>query len=204
MRVTTLDRFKSASSRLAAGISIAHDDTAISASGTLEVRVWQGPVGIGKIVGIPVRDENLVVNLSRRLMSRLIGGALNGATVDVAGTDYPITVPESLFISQMRWGTGGHNPSTPTVPIPPSSGDESLTLPITSPVFKPVTIDYPTDMSIRFTATLGLDEANGEGLSEEGLFAAGEGVAIMFARKTFGLLTKTPDFSFEFRHTIIF
>lgn len=174
-------------------------DKPVKAIGNLDIFIWKGAVGDHldrHIVG-----ENLVVTIARRMMSRLISGALSGATIDTIGGPVSITNPDQLFITNMRWGTGGHNPGNPTEPLTPSTSDEDLASPIVSPASKPVTIDYPTDTSVSFTAELGQSEANGQGLSEEGLFSD---VDFMFARKTFGLLTKTADFSFSFKHTLLF
>ena len=102
----------------------------------------------------------------------------------------------------MRWGTGGHDPLNPTVPIDPTLDDEQLADPILSPAQKTVIVDYPTESSVLCTATLEQSEANGIGISEVGLFS--DQHDLLFARKTFGILTKSSDFAFEFRYTLLF
>jgi len=174
-------------------------DSVMKATGKLDIFIWKGAVN-DKLVR-HIEGENLVVTMARKVMSRLISGALSGANIQTIGGAVPITNPNQLFITNMRWGTGGHNPGSPTEPLTPSVSDEDLASPISTPASKPITIDYPTETSVRFTAELDQSEANGEGLSEEGLFTD---LDFLFARKTFGLLTKTADFSFVFRHTILF
>jgi len=180
--------------------SIEFKDSMEVKQGILEILVWRGPAN-SKLVK-RIYDDNLVVTMARKMMSRLISGAAGvGVTIQTIGGPVSITNPNQLYITNMRWGTGGHNPSDPTQPIPPSVSDENLAIPIVSPAQKAVTVDYPTVTSVRFTAELDQTEANGLGLSEEGIFSD---INLMFARKTFGLLTKTADFTFQFRHTILF
>jgi hypothetical protein len=157
--------------------------------------------------------ENLVVTMARRIMSRMISGAVLdslGAPARVTIDDpahayYPgvdVTSMSQLALTRMKWGTGGHDPLNPTIAIPPDASDERLAAPIIAPVFKPVIVDYTDLMQVRFTATLEQSEANGLGISEVGLFT--ESFDLMFCRKTFGMLSKTNAFAFEFRYTIIF
>ena len=168
--------------------------------GSVQIIKWHGAVGASDSETV-LQDDNLIVTMARKTMSRLVSGVVNSPTIETIGGPVLVTDASSLVISQMRWGTGGENPSTPTEAIAPLATDEALNEPLADPVFKPVTVDYPTDTSVRFTASLGQAEANGEGLSEEGLFSTD---GYMFARKTFGILTKTSDFSFQFLHSILF
>jgi len=148
-------------------------------------------------------DPNLVVTLARGDMSRLIAGA------------YTDAVPATTFahlkartVSKMSWGTGGHDPLNPTNPIPPTAGDTGLAAEIGAVGKKTVTYDFPNSTTVRFIGSLDETEANGEGISEAGLWTEDNpdtpGTNILFARKTFGLITKTADFIFEFRWRIIF
>jgi len=152
-------------------------------NGYLQIEVFKG-------LAIPENriqtfcDKNLVVNKARELMTLLC------SSVDA---DKPIT--------NMRWGSGGHNPSTPTEAIPPSATDTALATPIVSPASKPVTITYPSVTSVKFSATLDQTEANGVGLSEEGLFNNDDD---MWARKTFGIITKSSSWSLTFSHVLLF
>ncbi len=189
--------------------------------GFVEINKWRGNVGSGSMVDqimtayTPV-SENLVVTLARRVMSRLLsgaaqwddGGSPTDPTVTLTDSGHPsypeatITGPEDLFITKMRWGTGGHDIGNPTIPLDPAVGDEHLVAPLVSPAYKTVTVDYPADSTVRFTGILETGDANGQGISEVGLFT--DQYELMFARKTFGILTKSSDFSFEFRYSIIF
>lgn len=186
--------------------------------GELKIEAWRTPsaprtereraeyAARGIFPQVLVHDPNLVVTVARKVMSRLIAGCVATAEIELIGGNVDVSAhPEYLYITKMKWGTGGHDPLDPTQPIPPTVADEALAAPIASPAYKPVTVDYPSYTSVRFTATLDQTEANGVGLSEEGLFCTGDGAdEFMFARKTFGLLTKTSDFSFSFAHTVIF
>ena len=190
-----------------AGISLV-DPWATPMKGEVEVIRWLGKVGSGKIVE-RWRDRNLVVTLARRIMSRLVSGASPDVTpaVPVIHTetrgDFTITNPNQLYITKMKWGIGGHNPLSPTTPVDPVPTDEALYTPLpVAPAFKLVTVDYPAINSVRFTASLEQSEANGQPISEVGLFTNEHD--LLFARKTFGILTKSAEFEFEFRWTLIF
>ena len=204
-RTNATDKMDKANDGLRGTVRQDAQDYFVRVRGHFRLDRWKGKP-FENYYDTPVDEKNLVVTLARRVMSRLISGAAGTATVQFGGS--PIVVsshPEYLYITQMRFGTGGHDPLHPTIPIPPNPSDEALAAPITSPAYKAVTTDYPSETSVRFTATLEQSEANGEGLSEEGLFCTGNGVEVfLFARKTFGLLTKTSDFSFTFAHTILF
>ena len=185
--------------------------------GFVEINVWRGAVGEHLehqvMKGFTPLSENLVVNLARQIMSRMLPGAVQDPApadptitlYDVTHPSYPtatITNVSQLFITKMMWGTGGDEPLSPTTPIPPTVDDEQLAEPLSSPAFKLAVVDYPTTTSVRFTASLDQSEANGEGISEVGLFT--NQFDLLFARKTFGILTKSSDFSFEFRYSIVF
>lgn len=161
-------------------------------------------------------SENLVVNLARAIMSRQMPGAAkwddSGTPTDPAITltntshpSYPqavITDVSEIFITKMKFGTGGHEPLNPSVAIPPTPEDENLASPLTDPAFKPVDVDYPDNNTVRYTAVLEQSEANGETISEIGLFT--DSHDLLFCRKTFGILTKSSDFAFEMRYSILF
>lgn len=183
--------------------------------GFVEINIWRGPVGAclerQVMAGFTPVSENLVVNLARQIMSRMLPGAVQDPTpadptitlYDTTHPSYPtatITNVDELFITKMMWGTGGHDPLDPSQPIAPTVDDEQLAVVLTSPAFKAVVVDYPTTTSVRFTASLDQSEANGETISEVGLFTNQH--TLLFSRKTFGILTKSSDFSFEFRYTI--
>lgn len=168
--------------------------------GHVQVIKWYGKVGASDSE-VVLSNDNLIVTMARKVMSRLVAGVINSPTIDVSGSPVTVTNASQLIITQMRWGTAGHNPSNPTEPVPPTADNINLGATLASPTFKAVTVDYPTTTSVRFAASLEQSEANGQGLSEEGLFSTD---GFMFARKTFGILTKTSDFSFQFLHSILF
>jgi hypothetical protein len=134
-----------------------------------------------------VIDHNLVVNLARQNMSRLIAGDTN-----VGGARY---------VTQMSWGSGGHDPLHPNIPIPPTVNDVALAIELTPPGKKPTTYDFTNATTVRFTSELTESEANGDAISEVGLWTTDN---VLFARKTFGMITKSSSFAFIFRWKILF
>lgn len=180
--------------------------------GFLTILEYEGSYAPDKPHRIFLQEKNLVVSCARRIMSRLMAGAVTDeygipasvALYDATHPNYPafqVTNPSQLFVTQMRWGTGGYVPNNPTVPVAPSLSDEQLKEPIADPAFKLADVDYPDSYSARFRTILGEDEANGNGIGEIGLFTAG---GLLFARKTFGILSKIDRYSYEFRWTIYF
>lgn len=119
-----------------------------------------------------VHVENLVVNNGKTIMARLLGAS---------GSTYTIT--------RMQFGTG-----TTAAAVT----DTTLEVPI-SPTKSIETTAYPDTSSVRFTAVLDSDEANGFPVAEAALQSASQG---MFSRATFGPLTKSNDFRFVFSWTI--
>jgi hypothetical protein len=133
---------------------------------------------------------NLVVSDARANMSRLIAGDTN-----TSGERY---------VTKMSWGGAGHDGGDPTTAVPPSASDSALGAEITSVGTsgkKAVTYDFPDATTVRFISTLSESDAVGEGLSEAGLWTDD---GTLFARKTFGLISKSSAFSFEFRWRILF
>lgn len=92
-------------------------------------------------------------------------------------------------VTHMAFGTGD---------TPPAVTDAGLEMAIT-PVKAISAIDYPDETSIRFTAVLESEEANGFPLAEAGLYTAAHG---MVARLTYGPLTKSPNLRFTCRWTV--
>lgn len=188
-------------------------DPLFQVRGSLRVDIWRGPAFTGEHVGTPVNDPNLVVTLARKTMSRLLSGCAGSPVTVVKTSGGSIAVtghPEYLHVTKMKFGSGGHNPST-LLPLTPSVTDEDLeaVIPVTTGVYhKAVTVEYPTEYSVRFIAVLEQSEANGSGgqiISEEGLYCTGTGATdFLFARRCFGILTKTSELSFSFTHTILF
>jgi hypothetical protein len=113
--------------------------------------------------------------------------------------------PEYFYITKMKWGNGGNDPSDPTRAIDPEETDEDLYDTLSSPPYKLPTIEFPDDRSVQFTAGLDETEAVGEPISEEGLTMAGtSGLEFLFARKTFAALNKPVGVSYSFIHTILY
>ena len=119
-----------------------------------------------------VHVSNLVVDNAKGIMAHLLGAS------DL----------DDYAISKMVFGTGD---------TAPADSDVTVEVPITPQ--KDVTVDYPDDSSVRFTATLESSEANGFPVNEAGLYSGSEG---MFARVVFGPLNKTSDFRFVFRWAV--
>jgi hypothetical protein len=167
-----------------------------------EVQVVAKNTKTGEI-HVLVDDRNLVVNVARNDMSRLIAGDYTDGVS--AGT---LSQLRARCVTKMSWGSGGHNPLNPTEAIPPVATDVALAIELVSPGKKVVTHDYPNTTTVRFIGSLDETEANGQGISECGLWTEDNpdspGGNLLFARKTFGLITKTADFVFEFRWKIIF
>ena len=209
MKVQISDKFHAPGGGVSAAMSMRFMDQAPAGwpKGYVAVRRWRGPIGSelveDRFLGWLDLGENLIVTVARKIMRAMISGAVpdSGATSPSVDGNVITNVSE-LFITNMRWGTAGHDPGNPTEPINPTLADTDLSAPLSSPTQKAVTVDYPTDQSVQFTAALDQTEANGEGLSEMGLFTNTHD--LMFARKNFGLLTKTSDFTFEWRYIIDF
>lgn len=194
-------------------------DNAYKPRGFVSVRIWRGPVGScledDIFLGEVDLGENLVVTLARRIMSRLLvlanqgqdpgppPGPVYDPTITTIGSgDITITAATELKLTKMKWGTGGHDPLNPTQPLDPDPTDEDLASPIASPVTKTVSYHYPDDLTVMMIATLEQAEGNGNGISEVGLFTDSHN--LLFARKCHGMMTKSADFSFEYRYSIIF
>ena len=92
------------------------------------------------------------------------------------------------YISKMQFGTGT---------VPELSTDTALQSAITP--LKSVTVTYPTDYQVKFTAYLQNDEGNGFSIGEVGLLTVGN---TLMARKTFTSTAKTADYIFEIEWTL--
>lgn len=156
------------------------------------------------------RRNNLVVRLARRVMSRIVGGLLGPGPHEITTTGGTVTVGSvsDLVIQYMRWGDAGHDPSNPSQGLPVSPLAESLgnALEVTPGVFeKPVTVDYPTDRSVRFTGTLLKAEPVTQpvNLSEEALYCGNPG-QFAFAIYNHGQLSKNNTIALRYRHTLVF
>lgn len=125
-----------------------------------------------------VEDKNLIVNDGKQIMAWLLGGK---------DTAEPI--------SYIKFGTGGIMPDQDDqkkarVPV---IGETDLQEPIDSETFS-VTPDFSISDAVTFGTTVPKTSLVGEGLSEIGLFTAS---GKMFSIKTFGMLTKEPQYVIE-------
>lgn len=127
---------------------------------------------------------NLIVTDGREIVVELLSG-------DDAGADNKI-------ITQIAWGDGGHVVASPTQAIPPQPSDAGLSNELLRKNL--ISHDFPETTTVRFVGLVDQTELNNIGISEVGLFSKD---GKMFARKTFGLITKTADFSLEFRWRIL-
>lgn len=89
-------------------------------------------------------ERNLIVNNSKQIHARLLGGDVTNRS-----------------ITQIGFGT---NPTAPT------AGNTSLTDAYVKPID---TVSYPANNQVRFAFSLGTGEANGKAISEFGLLTAG-------------------------------
>lgn len=105
---------------------------------TLEIRRH------GELVEL-FQEENLVVDLSKQQLARLIGGDVTNRS-----------------ITKIGFGTSG---------TAPAAGNTSLTGAYVKALG---TVTYPTTSSVQFAFTLGTSEANGMSIMEFGLFTAGD------------------------------
>lgn len=159
-------------------------DTFSGMHGFLEIESYNHETGERKIV--LAEERNIITDGARMKMPFLISG-------DDIATD-------ELWIKYMAWGDAGIAPAAPT------AADTQL---INETLRKTVTHDFPTTTSVRFSADILTSELNGTIISEEGLFNAEPGAGpapppTMYARKTFGGISKTSAISLTFRHTIAF
>jgi len=178
------------------------EDGVSGPTGYLEV--WKtGPDGQTTLAQ-EASGPNLVVNLARVILSRLVGGAAPDSfgqfgsiptqTLGPGGT--PLAVPivsgiPELAIAKMQWGTS---------PAVPSPGQEALLAPL--PLQKGVTVEYPSGTQVTFTSVLDNGDLNGEDLAEAVLLTHSN---LVFARKTFTAPeTKAYAFVWTFRWTINF
>lgn len=124
-------------------------------------------------------DKNLVVNKAREVVASLLAGQGNSGG--------------ELYLTNMAFGRSGHDTFNPVNPIDPTLGDTALNDEILSKPFTSISLTNST--TIRMEAEIGAGEANGEGISEGGLFTSD---GTMVARKTWGIISKTSSFTLSF------
>lgn len=154
----------------------------IQARGELHLLIRDG---FGRVVREMVLGKNLIVTLAKTSMA-----------IKISGDD---DIPNNNTVTQMAWGQGGCEPLNPLIPIPPQPSDTSL---LDQVLIKGIAShDFPAANRVRFLGILSPSELVGVGLCEAGLFTRG---GTLFARKTFGRITKSAGLQFEFRWSIIF
>lgn len=134
----------------------------------------------------PVADiielgDNLVVNTGR-----------NAIVKAMVGNDHP-----NNTIGFLQLGSGATGPSSS--PNPPTAGDTSLNNIVRTMAF--ATVSFPSTGLVRFSSSLNTSTGNGEQYNEAGLITVSS-PAVLVARKTFGVITKSSAFAFEFRWEI--
>ena len=143
--------------------------------------------------------SNLVVDLGRETSARLLGG---GPERNPSSYTAPDQVVNWILL-------GGNNPAPPD---PESASDSALTHPISPATWKAIgAVTYPSDpdfKTVRFSTIYGEAEANFT-LNEAGLYIGPRTLAnpigaTLYARKTFGNITKTADFLLTFNWDIEF
>jgi hypothetical protein len=145
---------------------------------------------VEKVVKLPSGDivkrvigDNLVLNRAKTQMSHLFVG--HQAT--------------TRYVNRMVFGTGGHQPGDTSSPINPTPDDTQLDSSILTKALSSFVFESTT--SVTCIAFVLEGEGNGFTITESGLLCGDNTLA---ARRTFGGLSKTSDFVFEFRHTILF
>lgn len=133
--------------------------------------------------------ENVITTQGRSNMAHLL------ANDDVA----------NRTVTQAKFGDAGHNPSTPTVPLPANPADVALFG--ATVITKTVTPSFPDGAGgskVMFSCSISTEEGNGggsQGYSEVGLYDV---TGRMMTHKTFGLITKSNAFSITLQYTILF
>lgn len=133
------------------------------------------------IADITELGENLIVNTGRDAIVKCL-----------VGTDHP-----NNTIGYLQLGNGATGPSSS--PNPPVAGDTTLGNVIRTMAF--ATVSFPSTGMIRFSSNLSTGTGNGEQYNEAGLITVSS-PSILVARKTFGIITKSSAFAFEFRWEI--
>ncbi len=120
--------------------------------------------------------KNIVVNGMKTQMCRMLAGDISTGT---------------RAVNRMQFGTGS---------MSETASDTELQTPITPVKSIPVVgRTYHSDYYVQFEAFLEFDEANGFAISEAGLLCGNDTLA---ARKVFSGISKTSDYTIEFRWRI--
>jgi hypothetical protein len=156
-----------------------------------------------------VQKSNLVVYNGREALAQLLIKQNNSSSLYAPNA-------KDHFLSWFGLGNGGVVPADPLDPVPPVLTDTNLSSPVIINSTDSTAADsgykHPFDQMeferdplnddkwiiIKVTVTIGVDDANGEQISEAGLFTApvapGDvGPFYLFARVTFSSIVKTAD-----------
>ena len=142
-------------------------------NGELEIKVHRGTKD-GEVVRTE-KFKNVVVDNATVVIAHLLAG--NNMS--------------NYYISKMQFGTGTTAATT---------SDTTLESAI-SPIKSISTYSYPTSKSVKFTAYLLEDEANGFAITEAGLLSNNASPALV-ARRVFGAINKTDDWVIELNWTL--
>lgn len=159
------------------------------------------PLAIGSVVenaglAIPSPDspfilgDNLVVNLGRTVIAKLLGGQGD--------------LTQSV-ISKVSFGTGSEPPRYDDATLSPQRGGVydggENQVAITTGVYKKdfASVDFPGSYLVRFNFLIDYSECNGFVIREAGLWTLDD---VLFARKTFPGLMKSGDQAISMAWTI--
>ena len=185
-------------------------------TGGLSILAWKG--GVGKKLLWKRDYENLVVNVARKCMSRLIGGnaAIIAHTPSVEGIT--ITDVSQLFVKYMKWSYD----SAKTDPqLTDTTLDGVVVTDISGAITEAEVLSYfPTtsNKAVTFRACIGSIPASVSGMTtllvptgtqfnQEGIFTPGDNITpvrLLFAKRLFETITVGADMVYECRHTLIF
>jgi len=146
------------------------DFTPKPTKGILEYRIYRNGMLVEE-----VSEENLIVNVGRAQMAKMLGGDFTNRNVN-----------------RVSFGTNGTEPALP---------DTAITNPHTKAI---ASIDYPGSGQVRFNWTLTTAEANGKAILEFGLLCADNTLFSRRVRESGKPIHKESDISLEGSWTIIF
>jgi len=146
-------------------------------------------------------DGNIIEVIEGR---NIVTGFVTGNTNNISGRDFlrraiiNSTDPESVsgrYVSYMKLGTGTDAETVNDTGLDTAISDVSAQQSITT-----TSLD-PSDPDITFTASWGSSDANGNDITEVGLYSdQGD----FLARKTFSSFNKTSAFTFQIEWTLRF
>jgi len=157
-----------------------------------------------------VQKSNLVVYNGREILAQLLVRKDNALDTSHSNS-------KDHFLSWFGLGDGGVLPADPLDPVPPTLSNTDLNSAVVINATDSTAADgglkHPFDqieferdplnddkwLTLKITVTIGVDDANGENISEAGLFTAESsaggwsGNFYLFARVTFSSIVKTTD-----------